>query len=188
MMLVLRPLHIIMRIIPELGLSMVDVECKNFEIGPLRSAMVYMDTIGLATSMVIFANKVGLCLSMVLILDKVGLCLSMVFNLAKLGLPMSMVFNLDKVGLSMSVVINLDKLGLILSTEFILIEIGHLHFVVNFQATVGLALRMVVSGDYLIKIVLMTVTFHGMVWGEEDSELDKMQLASMGPGMILPEA
>jgi hypothetical protein len=47
---------------------------------------------------------------------------------------------------------------------------------------------MVVSGDYLIKIVLAAVTLYGMVWGEEDLELGMLQLASMAPGMILQEA
>jgi hypothetical protein len=34
-----------------------------------------------------------------------------------------------------------------------------------FLAMVGLALRMVVSGGYLIKIVLISATIHGMVGG-----------------------
>ena len=109
----------------------------------------------------------------------------MVPNLAKLGLLMCMDLNLITIGLPLSMVIQLDAIGLNSGMAQILIKIGFVHCEMDFMAMIGLALCMGMSLDYLLKIAQVPVTFHGMVWGEVDLELEVMRLASTGPGMTL---
>ena len=165
----------------KVGLGM-EVECRTFEIGLQRFAMAYMGVIGLWMCTVLIKNKAGLCWSMVFTLNKVGRLWSMEFFLDKLGLSLSMVNIMDTLGLLLGTVIILAKLGLLMSMDLFLTKIGLLHRDVNFQATVGLALRMVVSGDHLTVDPDALVTFHGMMWGEVEWEMESFLGAPMAHG------